>query len=348
MSQRTAHATDVPVTLGALLRAAADAAPTREGLVWAPLGRQPTRWSFADLRADAERVAHRLAADLPPGAVVAVRAPTDGAWLVVQHAVALAGLVLLAVPVQLPKRPAEVIARRADVARVLEAEDVHELLRSAPDPIPLPVVQPHAIAQLQLTSGTSAEPRAVLLSHAALVRQALALQAGLEIRPSDTLLNPNPLSHLSGQFFSLAALAGGAPHVLAPYEPQHLIDVLAAERASLLGLPPTLLAQLFDAWNARSRDISALRLVASGGMTVDAGLHDRCEGLWGIPICPAYGLTEAGGLTHLIRPSDPAAARRETVGRPLDSVEARIVSTEDGGEQRPARKAKSRSVRART
>jgi acyl-CoA synthetase (AMP-forming)/AMP-acid ligase II len=44
---------------------------------------------------------------------------------------------------------------------------------------------------------------------------------------------------------------------------------------------------------------------------------------------------KAGGLTYLIRPSDLATARRETVGRPLDAVEARIISPDDGAEQPP-------------
>src|SRR5947209_16828501 len=116
------------------------------------------------------------------------------------------------------------------------------------------------IAQVQLTSGTSTEPRGVLLPHAALTTQAAALADALDIQSTDVILNPNPLFHVSGQFFSLAALSRGANQIVAPYEPEHLLDVMATERTSMLGLPPALLEPLLDAWEAAPRDVSALRL----------------------------------------------------------------------------------------
>ena len=68
---------------------------------------------------------------------------------------------------------------------------------------------------------------------------------------------------------------------------------------------------------------------------VPDGLIERGERLWDARFCTGYGLTEAGGLTHVVRPTDPAPVRRRTVGRPLRGVETRIVVAAGGRELEP-------------
>jgi fatty-acyl-CoA synthase len=314
----------------AALRAAARAA-SESAVVWAPLGAPRVRWTFGQLLDDALRMAYVLAARFPAGQALGLQAPSSGAWVVFQHAAALAGIRLVAIPPALPPEPTAATACRTGCLTVIRERELLELLEVVPGaPRPLPAIDSTAIAQVQLTSGTSTEPRGVLLPHAALTGQATALADALEIRRTDVILNPNPLFHVSGQFFSLAALARGACQIVAPYEPEHLLDVMATERSTMLGLPPALLAPLLDAWEAAPRDVSALRVVALGGMTVPDALVARGERLWDARFCTGYGLTEAGGLTHVVRPTDPAHRRHRTVGRGLRGVHTRIVGAAGG------------------
>jgi acyl-CoA synthetase (AMP-forming)/AMP-acid ligase II len=85
-----------------------------------------------------------------------------------------------------------------------------DLLEAAPTSHRLPRVEESTIAQVQLTSGTGTEPRGVLLANGALMGRAKALAKALDIRGAEVILNPDPLFHISGQFFSLAALSCAA------------------------------------------------------------------------------------------------------------------------------------------
>ena len=108
----------------------------------------------------------------------------------------------------------------------MRERELLELLAAAPERRPLARVDETSIAQIQLTSGTSTEPRGVMLTHGTLIGQATALADALELHGTDVILNPNPLFHVSGQFFSLAALSRGACQIVAPYDPEHLLDVI--------------------------------------------------------------------------------------------------------------------------
>ena len=283
------------------------------------------------------RLTHVLVRRVAVGQALGVQAPSSDAWLVLQHAATLAGVQLVAIPPSLPPEPAGAIAQRTGCLMVIREEELLELMEAVPEPQPLPVVDGTSIAQVHLTSGTTTLPRGVLLAHGSLMGLATALADALEIRDADVILNPNPLFHVSGQFFSLAALSAGACQIVAPFEPAHLLDLIETERVTVLGLPPALLVALLDTWEASPRDVSALRLVALGGMMVPQALIERGERLWDARLCTGYGLTEAGGLTHVVRPNDPKRARSGTVGRPLHGVETRIVTAAGGRELGPGR-----------
>ena len=316
---------DTLLTSIAALRTGLRTAPG-PAVVWAPAGAPRVRWTFEQLLEAAVRVAHALVGRVPVGEALGMQAPSSDAWLVLQHAAAHAGIRLVAIPPALPPEPTEAIVRRTGCSTVVRTRELADLLKVVPEPRPLPDVDVNAIALVPLTSGTSVEPRGVLLTHGALMRQATAVADALEIEAADVILNPNPLFHASGQFFSLAALVRAACQIVAPYQPEHLLDVMATERVSVLGLPPALLDPLLDTWEAAPRDLKALRLVVLGGMPVPAALVERGERLWNARFCTGYGLTEAGGLTHVVRPGDPEHARRRTVGRPLHGTQTRIAA----------------------
>jgi acyl-CoA synthetase (AMP-forming)/AMP-acid ligase II len=123
------------LTTGSALRVAA-ARPGRGGFVWAPVGGRPVRWSFTELLIAAERVAHALATEIPPGQALGVQAFSSDAWLVVQHAAALAGIRLVALPPALPRRPSAAIASRTGTVRVLREAGLARLLSTESNPIP--------------------------------------------------------------------------------------------------------------------------------------------------------------------------------------------------------------------
>ncbi|MGH9055922.1 MAG: AMP-binding protein, partial [Acidimicrobiales bacterium] len=96
----------VDMTVGDLLRLAAEATPARTALVEGspdPAGRR--RWTYAEVLAGAESAAGAILAVFEPGDRVAVWAPNIPEWVFLEMAAGLAGIVL--VTVNPADRPAE-------------------------------------------------------------------------------------------------------------------------------------------------------------------------------------------------------------------------------------------------
>jgi fatty-acyl-CoA synthase len=85
-------------TVGGLLRAAAAEVPGRLALVEGSPGPAVRRtWTYAELLTVAERIARALLARFAPGERIAVWAPNCPEWMLLQHGVSLAGMVLVTV-----------------------------------------------------------------------------------------------------------------------------------------------------------------------------------------------------------------------------------------------------------
>ena len=98
------------------------------------------------------RLAHVLAARVPVGQALGVQAPSSDVWLIFQHAAALAGIRIVAIPPSLPPRPIEAIVRRTRCMTVVRERELLGLLEAVSEPQRLADVEENAIAQVQLTS----------------------------------------------------------------------------------------------------------------------------------------------------------------------------------------------------
>ena len=127
-------------------------------MVWAPAGAPLVRWTFEQLLDAAARLAHVLAGRVAVGQALGLQALSTDVWVVFQHAAALAGIQLVAIPPLLPPQPTEAIARQTGCVTVVRERELLELLEVAPEPGPLPGVEATSIAQVRLTSGTDTEP----------------------------------------------------------------------------------------------------------------------------------------------------------------------------------------------
>ena len=138
------------------------------------------------------------------------------------------------------------------------------------------------------TSGTTGEPKGVVLTHDALQASAAVTSARLEVDPQrDTWLSCLPLAHIGGLSVVVRSLLTGTPLTF---------DVAA--RATLVSLVPTQLLRI---------DVSPFRAVLLGGAAPPAEPPPNC--------IVTYGMTETGsGVVY--------------DGRPLEGVEVRAVDGE--------------------
>jgi long-chain acyl-CoA synthetase len=212
------------------------------------------------------------------------------------------------------------LAAKADGVRVVEAG---ELTGTAPS---VPQTDPEALAVLLYTAGTSGRPRAVMLTHRALlanVTHLADLGAG-RMGPEDVVLGVLPLFHAFGLNAVLGwACATGAALVLSRrFDPAGTIELIREHGVTRLPLAPPAL----DALLTRPDLADALRtvkVVLTGASALDRTVADRFEQQTGLFVHQGYGLTEAApGVTSTLGEQAPKPG---SVGRPLPGVEVRIA-----------------------
>jgi O-succinylbenzoic acid--CoA ligase len=177
------------------------------------------------------------------------------------------------------------------------------------------------------TSGSSAEPRGVVLSRRAFVAAARASAANLGFTPQDRWLLQLPLAHVSGLSILIRCLLARRPVVVADSSlrvPAVFVEYIERKRITLLSLVPTLLSELV-AHKPAYRAPSSVRAVLVGGATASPALLRRAVEL-GWPVLATYGLTEACSqvCTQRLGTTDPEA---QGVGPPLPGIEVRIADS---------------------
>jgi fatty-acyl-CoA synthase len=350
-------------TIGDILRAAAEAAPNRTGLIYAEPGDgRRRRWRFAELLEESERAAAALLARFQYRERVAVWAPNCPEWLPLDFGTALAGLTLVPVNPALRARELLHILRQSQAAglflapafrgtpllpilaeikpqlpqlrEVVLLTEWEHFLSSTHADVRLPCVLPDDIAQILYTSGTTGAPKGALLHHRGLTNVARFWGESLGARQGETWLNPAPLFHVAASgFLTLGALQFQSPQVLCPFEPGMVLELIESEKPAIVGAPPTMLEFLLSHPQFSRRDLSSLRVVATGGMPVSADLVRRAESQLGVSFQISYGQTEVCGCSHGVRASDSYAIKAETVGRPLPQFEVRISDPAAGSTQ---------------
>jgi long-chain acyl-CoA synthetase len=183
-------------------------------------------------------------------------------------------------------------------------------------------------AVLLFTSGGSADPRAAVLSHRALVSnldQVMALEP-TPVGPDDVLLGVLPLFHVYG----LTALLGqavrtGARLVLADrFDARETADLMVAEGVTVAPVVPPMLTAWAALDDATLRDAFAgLRYLVSGGAGVPPHLLEDLQRRGGVPIHQGYGLTEGAPVvtTTLASPVNKLGS----IGRPVPGVEVMLA-----------------------
>lgn len=188
-------------------------------------------------------------------------------------------------------------------------------------------------AVLLYTSGTTGRPKGVELTQGNLIA---LTRINARLAPPDhtrVRLIATPLFHVMGQVCGLnLAMLNGETLVLAEgFDPERIWRLLVGEGATYFVHMPIFYQYLLEhAGKVDSTEVRRrLRLCASGGAPLPAGLSEAFEGRFGTPIVPGYGLTEASSIVAWGGCGTRAAATPTTVGPVVPGVE---VMLDDGRE----------------
>ncbi|MFC6962339.1 class I adenylate-forming enzyme family protein [Halocatena marina] len=173
------------------------------------------------------------------------------------------------------------------------------------------------------TSGTTGQPKLVVLTVRNVFTSAVASADRLGVLPTDRWCSPLALHHMGGIAPVYRAVIDGTGLILAPTDPKPLLNALSQHEATGVSIVPVLLERLLSVGTLPD----SLRVVLLGGAPASNELIEHC-GDRGVPLHPTYGMTEAASQIATARPSE-ATANPGTVGRPLFMTTVTIID-DDG------------------
>lgn len=188
-----------------------------------------------------------------------------------------------------------------------------------------PRIEPSRVALIVYTSGSTGQPKGVMLDHENLEAMATQMATHFQLSPRDHALLILPLFHVNSICVTfLAPLSVGAQvTVLERFAPAAFIDAVERYRPTYFSGVPAIFAHLSALPDEVALDASSLRFAVCGAAPVSAELLARCEERFDIAITEGYGLTE-GTCASACNP--PQGLRKPgTVGPALPGQQIRIV-----------------------
>lgn len=183
------------------------------------------------------------------------------------------------------------------------------------EPSRLPAVDADSPALLLFTSGSTGQPKAVLLRHRALYNNARGLIAHTGLTAQDCLLHIMPIYHTNGVNNQIFApfLAGAAVAFAPRFRAADMPALMARYRPTLVSGVPTMYARMLE-YDFAPDALARLRMLRCGSAPITPDLHRRLEARFGCPVVVSYGLSEAT-CTSTMNP--PGARRIGSVGTVL-------------------------------
>ena len=347
---------------------------SRTALVIRP-GFRTRTWTFRDIGGQTPRVARLLReAGVEPGDRVLIWAVNRPEW-----AIAFLGLLwaeAVAVPVDVrtadefatkvaaQTKPRLVLASGPTLNAASRLELPTMTIESLVDgartgrvrPLPRPRISPDTLAEVVFTSGTTGDPKGVMLSHANIATNAVSLRSVVPIGPETRLLSILPLSHMYGLNPGMLApmIAGASVVYPTSLQPPVLARTFREQRVTMLLAVPQVVKLLTNAIERKvdasgkrasferlhaiaphlpmpvrrllfrpvlARMGGALRYLAVGAAAMNPNVARRWENM-GVRSLQGYGATETSPVIAFTRIE---RNRIGTVGEVIPGVEVRIA-----------------------
>ena len=358
-------------TVVSFLRGVVERHGPRDALLFKPAFRY-LRWSYSRLWEESGQVATLLQRrGLTKGDQVILWGPNSPHWALILFGCIRAGIIV--VPLDLRSAPdyvervvSKTTPKLAFTSRFtprgevelgvpeIAFEDLEAAIAGLPEPEDVPI-GPHDLAEIMFTSGTTGDPKGVMITHRNLTANIKGVSQYISCGPTARLLSILPLSHMYEQMGGLFLVLHSGASVTYPTsrQPTVLARTMRERRITIMLLVPQGLELLMNGierevkrqgkealWNklfqvagrtpfglrrhlfrrAHKQFGGKLDFIVSGGAALDPDLGRKWE-LLGVKIVQGYGTTEA---SPVISNHSIWERRLDSNGRPLPNVEVKI------------------------
>lgn len=347
------------MTLAELMEKNAAEVPDRLALVEGakdPAARR--RWTYRELVDEAKALARGLLTHFEPGDKVAILAPEKPEWIIYQHAMSFAGLIIVPINPAYTERELEFILRSSEARGIVFAESsrgkpLRPLVEAVRFKIPtlevalctadmeaqkaagradyvLPTAQPGDLVQIQYTSGTTGFPKGAMLHHRGVINNARMIATRADFPIGGVWLNAMPLFHIGGGVVSEIGTFSrqGTFVLMEAFDPALFLELIEAERVNNSLIVPTMILTLLNHPDMTTRDLSSFGSILSGAANVPAALVQRARKEFDCRFAIMFGQTESNGPFLETLTTDPDELQSQTVGTPTPHTEVKIVDRE--------------------
>ena len=330
-------------------------------------GLRISRWSYVRLASCAFQFARELEArGIGHGDRVLFWSENSPEWIVAFYGCLLRGAVV--VPLDLKSAPDFAVRVQQQVsAKLLLADEpqldlpqlsLKNLLLTHSD---APYrANPNDLVQIVFTSGTTAEPKGVCLTHRNLLANIAPIEKEFcKYARWERFVHPLrflcllPLSHVFGQLMGIfiPELTGAEVYFRESYKPTEIVDVVKKQRINVVVTVPRVLETLKEEVSRKDANIEEQLKAAEGRhflrnwwtfrnvhhrfgwrfwafVTGGATLESDTETFWrrvGYAVVQGYGMTETASLTSL---SHPFRMQQGSIGKPVAGQEVKL--SDDG------------------
>jgi fatty-acyl-CoA synthase len=207
-----------------------------------------------------------------------------------------------------------------------------------------PEISERDLLSINYTSGTTARPKGVMITHRNAAMNTIGTLLHLPIAVGERYLWTLPMFHANGWTFTWTVTAAAGTHIcLRKVDPATIFALIRDEHVSWLCAAPTVLISLANAPAAVRGEVPAGVHVVTAGAPPAAATIERMEGEFGWEITQAYGLTETAPFITVcaplpehegLAPADRAILKSRQGVELLTSGELRVV--DDDGQEVPA------------
>ena len=193
------------------------------------------------------------------------------------------------------------------------------------------------MAELFYTSGTTGEPKGVMLSHRNLYLHAMTCLTTMTVSDADAVVHLVPLFHVNGWGLPHYLTAKGGTHIMMKkFDPLHTLEIIEREKVTKLFIVPIMVNAILDHPRVKEFNISSVGEVDIGGAPPPSGMFERFQKIFPQSIAfSAFGMTETCPAITFpeLDPKLPEEALRyrawKTWGFPMVGVEIKIVDKEE-------------------
>jgi fatty-acyl-CoA synthase len=187
---------------------------------------------------------------------------------------------------------------------------------------------------IMYTSGTTGQPKGVVLDHFGLVNKSMVGTERQGITAEDRLCLFFPLFHMMGNTcIALAGLLRGAALIMPceTFDPPQVLRAISQEKCTAVYGSPSMLIALIDHLEFQKEDWKTVSKGIIGGAPCPIELMRRIvEDIGVSDITVAYGITETSSWITMTHPDDPIELRVSTIGTPLPCNDVKIVDPNSG------------------